>query len=109
MQAKRSHKWRWHNKMSDFSQKMTDILNYGALNLAMAIGYKNRIFDILEDLKKPATISEIAAASGLNRRYLKEWLGIMVTGEIMELFKTPERSEERRVGKECRSRWSPYH
>src|SRR2546429_2651761 len=23
--------------------------------------------------------------------------------------KTIERSEERRVGKECRSRWSPYH
>ena len=22
---------------------------------------------------------------------------------------TSERSEERRVGKECRSRWSPYH
>src|ERR1035437_2959668 len=22
---------------------------------------------------------------------------------------TPQRSEERRVGKECRSRWSPYH
>ena len=21
----------------------------------------------------------------------------------------PKRSEERRVGKECRSRWSPYH
>ena len=24
-------------------------------------------------------------------------------------FKHAERSEERRVGKECRSRWSPYH
>ena len=24
-------------------------------------------------------------------------------------FITMERSEERRVGKECRSRWSPYH
>src|SRR3989339_379015 len=24
-------------------------------------------------------------------------------------FKTHSRSEERRVGKECRSRWSPYH
>src|SRR5688572_31079032 len=24
-------------------------------------------------------------------------------------FGHPERSEERRVGKECRSRWSPYH
>ena len=25
------------------------------------------------------------------------------------LMKVRERSEERRVGKECRSRWSPYH
>src|SRR3989442_789614 len=25
------------------------------------------------------------------------------------IFANPERSEERRVGKECRSRWSPYH
>ena len=24
-------------------------------------------------------------------------------------YKHPVRSEERRVGKECRSRWSPYH
>ena len=29
---------------------------------------------------------------------------------IMEcLLETKARSEERRVGKECRSRWSPYH
>ena len=27
--------------------------------------------------------------------------------KIIERFRT--RSEERRVGKECRSRWSPYH
>ena len=27
---------------------------------------------------------------------------------IIEAHRT-ERSEERRVGKECRSRWSPYH
>ena len=26
-----------------------------------------------------------------------------------DLFKLSLRSEERRVGKECRSRWSPYH
>ena len=25
------------------------------------------------------------------------------------MFRVPWRSEERRVGKECRSRWSPYH
>ena len=26
-----------------------------------------------------------------------------------EMGRTKQRSEERRVGKECRSRWSPYH
>ena len=29
----------------------------------------------------------------------------LTNNEIFEI----ERSEERRVGKECRSRWSPYH
>ena len=28
---------------------------------------------------------------------------------IIEEFQNTLRSEERRVGKECRSRWSPYH
>jgi len=31
-------------------------------------------------------------------------------GEVRETIQASgERSEERRVGKECRSRWSPYH
>jgi len=76
--------------MADFSEKMNDILNYGALNLAMGIGYKNRIFDVFEDLGKPVTIPELAVASGLNGRYLTEWLGIMVTGQIIELSRTPD-------------------
>ena len=29
--------------------------------------------------------------------------------ELLSFFKSTTRSEERRVGKECRSRWSPYH
>ena len=28
---------------------------------------------------------------------------------LAELVAVSVRSEERRVGKECRSRWSPYH
>ena|SRR2546421_7814454 len=31
------------------------------------------------------------------------------TGYVDLLFPAAARSEERRVGKECRSRWSPYH
>src|SRR2546430_16134046 len=29
--------------------------------------------------------------------------------KAMTFFESWDRSEERRVGKECRSRWSPYH
>ena len=35
---------------------------------------------------------------------------IMLNPELKEPFSDyARRSEERRVGKECRSRWSPYH
>src|SRR2546425_10604994 len=33
----------------------------------------------------------------------------LLTGERRGLGEAYKRSEERRVGKECRSRWSPYH
>ena len=29
--------------------------------------------------------------------------------KVLAIDIDPQRSEERRVGKECRSRWSPYH
>ena len=39
----------------------------------------------------------------------KDISGIVV-GRIKKIDEHPSsRSEERRVGKECRSRWSPYH
>ena len=34
---------------------------------------------------------------------------IMNDKQVAEFERTKERSEERRVGKECRSRWPPYH
>ena len=38
-----------------------------------------------------------------NQRF--KWYWLATAAFFTELF----RSEERRVGKECRSRWSPYH
>ena len=32
-----------------------------------------------------------------------------IDSDNINTFSMAERSEERRVGKECRSRWSPYH
>src|SRR3712207_9284587 len=36
-------------------------------------------------------------------------VGIQIYGRTVEDMVEAARSEERRVGKECRSRWSPYH
>ena len=40
-----------------------------------------------------------------------QWVGLVIIVVFggMTLLLHAERSEERRVGKECRSRWSPYH
>ena len=40
---------------------------------------------------------------------LNKSLDLEETDGWMECEECGNRSEERRVGKECRSRWSPYH
>ncbi len=71
--------------MTDFSDKLVNILNHGALNLALAMGYAHKIFDIMDEQAAPLTLAQLANATTLNARYLREWLGIMVTGNIIEL------------------------
>lgn len=72
-------------KRDAFSQKMIGILNAGALNLALAVGYRTGLFDVMDRFDAPRSIEKIAEISGLNERYIREWLGIMVTGGIAEL------------------------
>jgi ubiquinone/menaquinone biosynthesis C-methylase UbiE len=76
------------NKRENFSKKMTDILNYGALNLAMAIGYRTGLFEVMDGFDLPKTVSAIAEKAERNSRYLREWLGVMVCGGIVELTVT---------------------
>ena len=48
----------------------------------------------------------------LKKIFLKDACPTSIGGQaIMEgiMMRGPKRTEERRVGKECRSRWSPYH
>ena len=49
-----------------------------------------------------ASIQQVSQDSSENCAKLLDWLGITIPRHF-------DRSEERRVGKECRSRWSPYH
>src|SRR5687768_15418921 len=56
-------------------------------------------------------IREKIVADGINDpAFSMQKKGKYINAEnFNELTKDPDRSEERRVGKECRSRWWPYH
>ncbi len=73
------------DRQADFSQRLTDILNHGALNLGLALGYQLKIFDAMADLDRPVTSRYLAQKTGLHERYVREWLGIMCTGRIIEI------------------------
>ena len=67
-----------------FSDKLVDILNHGAVNLALGLGYRLGIFDVLDQQEHPVTVETLAEHCGLDARYLREWMGIMVTAGIVE-------------------------
>src|SRR5210317_1714630 len=73
-----------------FSERMIQILNDGALNLALAIGYQTGLLDAMDLMDAPQTAEHISQQTGLNRRYIDEWLGVMVTGEIVEMSLSPD-------------------
>jgi 2-polyprenyl-3-methyl-5-hydroxy-6-metoxy-1,4-benzoquinol methylase len=66
-----------------FSERTLQIVNDGALALMMSIGHRTGLFDTMAHLP-PATSEAIAKAATLNERYVREWLGAMVTGGIID-------------------------
>lgn len=71
-------------KAEAFAERFVTTLNHGALCLMTAIGHRTGLFDVMRELP-PSTSEEIAAKAGLNERYVREWLGAMVTGRIVEV------------------------
>src|SRR3712207_5432070 len=54
---------------------------------------------------------ELTHGTGISHAYYEILVALSETdGRMMRMSELADRrSEERRVGKECRSRWSPYH
>jgi SAM-dependent methyltransferase len=73
-----------------FAEQALGIVNGGFLSLMLSVGHRTGLFDAMAGLK-PSTSPEIAAAAGLNERYVREWLGAMVTGRIAEYDPATER------------------
>jgi len=70
-------------KSKDFADRMVEIMNNGALALMISIGHRTGLFDTMHNMS-PATSGEIADQAGLNERYVREWLGAMTVGKIVE-------------------------
>jgi 2-polyprenyl-3-methyl-5-hydroxy-6-metoxy-1,4-benzoquinol methylase len=66
-----------------FAERILGVLNGGALALMLSIGHRAELFDALAS-GGPATSHELAERAGCNERYVREWLGAMVTGEIID-------------------------
>jgi 2-polyprenyl-3-methyl-5-hydroxy-6-metoxy-1,4-benzoquinol methylase len=65
-----------------FNQRTLQIINDAGLAMMMSIGHRTGLFDSMAHLP-PSTAAQIAKAAQLNERYVREWLGAMVTGRIV--------------------------
>lgn len=70
-------------RVEAFGEKILGMLNAGALALMTSIGHRTGLFDVMSVLP-PSDSDEIAGQAGLSERYVREWLGAMVTGGIVE-------------------------
>ena len=70
-------------KSEKFVSKLIDIINFGSLNIMISIGYRTGLLDVLANIE-PSGSEQISEKAGLNKRYVREWLGAMVTGGIVD-------------------------
>ncbi len=66
-----------------FAERLVTALNDGALCLMASIGHRTGLFDAMSG-SPPATSADIADRAVLSERYVREWLGAMVTAGVVE-------------------------
>lgn len=69
--------------VESFEDQMLDIMNKSALALMISVGHRTKLFDTMAKLPA-STSADIARNSNLNERYVREWLGALVTAKIID-------------------------
>ena len=69
--------------MSNFDEYLMDVMNKAALALMLSVGHRTKLFDSMYE-STWMTSQQLADKSKLNERYVREWLGAMVTGNIVD-------------------------
>ena len=99
-----------------FAGQLLTAFNHAALTLMISVGHRTGLFDAMAAME-PATVAEIAQRSQLQERYVREWLGAMVTGGVIEVDPATERYSlpaahaanlTRRAGPDNMARFSQY-
>ena len=62
------------NGSEEFAERLIGVLNGGMLALMPSLGHRTGLFDAMASFP-PSTSEQIAEASGLDERYVREWLG----------------------------------
>ena len=71
------------DKAAAFGGRMMEMISSGTLMMMTSVGHEVGLFETMAGMR-PATSQEIATAAGLNERYVREWLGAMTTGRIVD-------------------------
>jgi 2-polyprenyl-3-methyl-5-hydroxy-6-metoxy-1,4-benzoquinol methylase len=84
-------------KVEAFGTRMLTLLNNGATTLMISVGHKTGLFETMAAL--PASTSdELAVASGLHERYVREWLAAMYVSGIVEISKASGEDKKEKSG-----------
>jgi SAM-dependent methyltransferase len=69
-------------RIEQFAGQLFGLCTGGMLTFMVDLGYRTGLFTAAAE--GPATTDELAAGAGLEERYVREWLGAMVTGGVFE-------------------------
>lgn len=69
-------------KIDAFGGRLLGILNNAGLALMISLGHRTGLFDTMAAMP-PADSATIAGIAKLNERYVREWLGAMTVGRIV--------------------------
>lgn len=70
-------------RVDAFQHRLMDVLNGGLLSLQVSVGHRTGLFDALATLP-PSTSEQIAEATGLDERYVREWANALTVGGFLE-------------------------
>ncbi|CDO89380.1 transcriptional regulator [Mycobacterium triplex] len=69
--------------VEEFAGRVVSAIDDASLVILLSIGHQTGLLDTMAEVG-PVTSAQLADAAGLNERYVREWLGGMTTGHVVD-------------------------